>query len=55
MVGAGIGEAGERSDGVGGGMFEGAENGTSRGGGEEDHVEGHRIWSGPSLSESCEG
>ena len=56
-MGTSIGEADERSGGVGGGLFEGAENWMSGGRGEEDHVEGHQVWFAPSPSEFrvCEG
>ena len=52
-VGMGIGEANERSGGVGGGLFEGAGNGISGGRGEEeDHVKGHQDWTRLSF---CDG
>ena len=44
-VGTIVREARERFGAVGNELFEGAENGTLGGGGEEEnHVEDHRVW-----------
>ena len=47
-MGTSVREADERFDGVDDGLFEAAKNRMS-GEEEEDHVEGHQVWSGPPL------